>query len=323
MTQDNLRNVTLQQMEALIHLVEERSFSAAAKKMFLTQPSLTKHVKNMEEAVGARIVNRESRGVTLTPEGKILYDYARRIIVLLEDARDKIARVRENQSGDIYIGASTIPATYILPILMSAFRRDHPEIRLHVRMGDSDETIEAILNSHVEIGFIGKKPPAGRLEAQTLWKDKMVLAAPASHPWARGSHVRLAELSKEPLVVRERGSATREALENCLKENGLPGLAGMCIAAELGSSEAVKEAVLAGLGVSVLSAYAITRELRGGLLVEVPLRGCKLDRHFYLIRRRHFNAMQHHRLFLDFVARYRPTLEPGSETSGDRKGKRG
>lgn len=323
MAQDNLRNVTLQQMEALIHLVEERSFSAAAKKMFLTQPSLTKHMKNMEEAICAKIVNRESRGLTLTPEGKILYDYARRILNLREEAREKILRVGGNESGNIYVGASTIPATYILPPLMSEFRRDHPEIRIHVHMGDSEETIEAILNNQSEIGFIGKKPSAGKILARLLWKDRLILAAQSAHPWAKRSYVRLAELSKEPIVAREKGSATREAFEGSLRENGYPGLAGMAVAAELGSSEAVKEAVLAGLGVSVLSAFAVARELRHGLIVEVPLRGCKLERDFYLIHRKHFNMMQHHRIFLDFVVRYRPGHEQGAESEGDRRGKRG
>ncbi|MBE9545857.1 MAG: LysR family transcriptional regulator, partial [Proteobacteria bacterium] len=103
MSYDQFKNITMQQMESLVYLVEEGSFSRAAKKMFLTQPSLTKHIKNLEESVSARIVNRENRGISLTSEGKIIYDYSRRIFRLRDEAQEKISRMKENESGSIFI----------------------------------------------------------------------------------------------------------------------------------------------------------------------------------------------------------------------------
>jgi len=305
MKNDEFRGITLQQMEALIYIVEERTFSGAARKMFLTQPSLTKHIKNVEDILGARILNRRSRGVTLTPEGKILYDYAKRILRLREEATEKIQRVQENEAGNIFICASTIPATYILPRILSDFRKACPDIRFYLQNADSEEVIEMITGNRGEVGFIGKDPRSSRLHAETLWKDRLVLALPAGHPFAKKGSVTLAELCREPFIIRERGSATREIFESFLKDQKKLALARFNIISEVGSSEAVKEAVLAGLGVSVLSVHAISREIDRGLIVEVPLKGCRIERYFYLIYRRQFALMHHHKLFLDFVKNYR------------------
>ena len=306
MAHDGFQGLTMQQLEALIHLVEERSFSRAAKKMHLTQPSLTKHIRNVEEALGAKIVNRSSRSLALTAEGRVLYDYARRIIKLRDEARDRILRLREEEAGDIRIAASTIPATYILPYAIGGFRKKHPRIRTTVRTADSGDVIETVLDNGAEIGFIGKKPSGGKLVDEELWKDRLVLAVPSGHPWAKRRSVRIAELSKAPFVIREKGSGTREALEECLRETAGPGLPHLDIAAELGSSEAVKEAIIAGLGISVISVHAIRRELKSGILAALAIEGCPIERSFYLIYRRQFDLMTHHKIFLEYIRAYRP-----------------
>ncbi|MCX5835222.1 MAG: selenium metabolism-associated LysR family transcriptional regulator [Deltaproteobacteria bacterium] len=310
MKKDDFKGITLQQMEALIYVVEERTFSGAARKMFLTQPSLTKHIKNVEELLGVKILNRRSRDITLTPEGKILYDYAKRILRLREEATEKIQRVREDEAGNIFICASTIPATYILPRVLSDFRKAHPDIRFYLQNADSEEVIEMITGNRGEVGFIGKDPRSSRLHAEALWKDRLVLAVPAGHPLAKKGSVTLAELCREPFIIRERGSATREIFENYLRDQKKLTLASFNIISEVGSSEAVKEAVLAGLGVSVISVHAISREIDRGLITEVPIKGCRIERYFYLIYRRQFALMHHHKLFLDFVKNHRLEKAP-------------
>jgi DNA-binding transcriptional LysR family regulator len=303
---DGFQNLTMQQFEALIHLVEERSFSRAARKMNLTQPSLTKHVRNVEEALGAKIVDRSSRSLALTPEGRVLHDYARRIVKLRDEARERILLLREEEAGDIRIAASTIPATYILPYAIGAFRKKHPGIRTTVRTADSSDVVETVLDNGAEIGFIGKKPSGGKLIAEELWKDRLVLSVPSGHPWAKRRSVRIAEIAKAPFVIREKGSGTREAFEECLRETAVHGLPHLNIAAELGSSEAVKEAVIAGLGISVISVHAIRRELKSGILAALVVEGCPIERSFYLIYRRQFDLMAHHKIFLDYIRAYRP-----------------
>lgn len=305
MSYDQFKNITMQQMESLIHLVEEGSFSRAAKKVFLTQPSLTKHIKNLEESVNARIVDRRNRGIFLTPEGKILYDYAKRILRLRDEAKEKISRMKENESGSIFVSASTIPATYILPRLLNEFKKLFPDIRAYVQTSDSEETLEMILDDQAEIGFIGKHTFNKRLNVESLWKDSLVLVVPADHSWVKKKYVTLDEVLKEPFVIRERGSATREILEEYLRKNTDRSLlSGFNIICEMGSSEAVKEAILAGLGVSIISIHAIKRELKQGVLVEVPIQGCTIQRHFHLIYKKQFSLMHYHKLFLEFVKEY-------------------
>ncbi len=297
---DGLKNVTLQQMETLVRLIEERNFSRAAKRMFLTQPALSKHIQNAEASLGAKIVNRGGAGISLTPEGKILYDYARRVLRLREDAGEKILRARGGEAGHVSVGASTIPANYLLPRMLSGFKKRYAGIHVHVQSGDSEEVLEMVLNGEVDIGVIGKRPLSPKVHEEALWDDRLTLVVPAGHRWARKASVTVGELSKEPFVTRERGSGTRQIVEACLRESS--GTAAECsIIAELGSSEAVKEAVIAGLGVSVLSAHAVGRELQHGILRAVPLRDCRIERSFYLIYRRQFDLMRHHRLFLDYV----------------------
>jgi len=303
---DGFQHLTIQQLEALVHLVDERSFSRAARKMHLTQPSLTKHIRNIEEALGSKVVNRSSRSLSLTPEGKILYDYARRIVKLRDEAREQVLRLREIETGDIRIAASTIPATYILPYAIGGFRKKFPQIRTTVRTADSTDVIEMVLDNGAEIGFIGKKPAGGKLSSEALWKDRLVLAVPSGHPWAKRRSARLAEIFKQPFVIREKGSGTRETFESCLRESGIPGPPHLNIVAELGSSEAVKEAILAGLGISVISVHAIRRELKSGLLAGLSIDECGIERSFYLIYRRQFDLMNHHKRFLEFIRAYRP-----------------
>jgi len=301
MIDDMFKNITLQQMEALVRLVEERSFSRAAKRMYLTQPSLTKHIKNLEALVDAKVVDRKNTGISLTPEGKILYEYARRIFKMMDEANEKIARVHEGDSGSIFISASTIPATYILPRVLSIFNKTYPRIRCYVRTNDSDATVDMILDNRAEIGFIGRSVSDRKLHVEAVWEDRLVLVAPKGHRWSAETSVTIDDLSRESFIVREQGSATRSVFEEHLKKHCERDLSGFNIVCELGSSEAVKEAVMAGLGVSILSARAVGRELASGLLIERPVEDCMIERNFYLIYKKQLGLMRHHTLFLDSV----------------------
>lgn len=305
MTEDWLKNLTLQQMEALILLVEERSFSRAAKRMLLTQPALTKNIRNVEDCLGAKVVHRSSAGVSLTPEGKILYDYAQRIVRLRREAANKIKQLHENTGGDIYMSASTIPATYILPRAMSEFKKNHSDIRVFIKTEDSEEVMNMVLDREVEIGCIGKKPLNRKLIAEPLWNDRLILVVSRQHRWTKKESIDISEMLSEPFVLREKGSATRDVFESYLKENKSISLSQLNVCGELGSSEAIKEAVIAGLGVSVISVHAVARELASRLLLEIPIDACRIERKFHLIYLKQFEVRRAHQIFMDFLKKYR------------------
>lgn len=302
----HFNNITFQQMEALIHLAEEGSFSRAAQKMHITQPALTKSIRNIEESIDARVANRSSSGITLTEAGKILYDYARRLARLRAEAAQKIDALTNAASPNIFLAASTIPATYILPHALSAFKKKHPEIKIYAKTADTEDAINAVLDKEAEIGLVGKKPHYTKLNIDVLWRDRLVLAVPHAHKWATQKTVMPAEIRQEPFIIRERGSATRYVLEEYLKKTNDIRMDDLNICCELGSSEAVKEALLAGLGISVISRHAIRRELQAGTVHEVSIKGIKMERHFYLIYLRQTELSDAHKVFVEFLKNFRP-----------------
>lgn len=306
MSDNHFKSITIQQMEAIISLVEEGNFSRAAKSMLLTQPALTKNIKNAEDCLGVRLVNRSNAGISLTPEGKILYDYAKRMIKLRDEAREKVITLSRNAFGNIYIGASTIPANYILPRMLSEFYKMNSGIRVNVKTADSEQAMNMVLDNETEMGFIGKNTLNRKLVTEPLWKDRLALIVSKEHPWRKKKSVTMPEMLKEPFVIRERGSATRELFESCLKRLKPAGFSQFDVRTELGSSEAIKEAVIAGLGVSVISVHAVWRELAQGLLFEIPVQGLSMERNFYLIYKRQFDFRPFHKTFISFTKRYTP-----------------
>ncbi len=303
---DRFKNMTIQQMEAIIALVEEGSFSRAAKKMLLTQPALTKNIKNAEDCLGTRLANRSSAGISLTPEGKILYNYARRMVRLRDEAKEKVLALRKESGGNIYLSASTIPATYMLPRALSDFNKTNADIHIYIKTADSEEAMNMVLDNEVEMGVIGKHPLNKKLKADALWKDRLVLVASKNHAWCKKKLITLLELMKEPFVIREKGSATRDLFESCLKKSKATSHIPFNVCGELGSSEAIKEAVIAGWGVSVISIHAVSRELSQGLLCEIPIQGLAMERNFYLIYKRQFEFRPFHKTFISFIKNYAP-----------------
>ena len=306
---DTFKDITIQQMEILIALLETGSFTKAAGRFFLSQPSLTKQIQNLEQAAGTRLVNRGSAGISLTPEGQILYDYAKRILRLREEAKDRIGRIKEQEAGHIYVSASTIPATYILPRLLSLLKKTYPDMQVHIQTHDTEETLQIVLNDQAELGFIGKETANRKLVVNRLWQDRLVLAVPIDHPLAKRRSVTVEELARAPFIVRERGSATRDIVEECLQRHFDITFSRFNVVCEMGSSEAVKEAILAGLGVSILSVFAIERELKQGMLAIVNVSDCKIERFFYLIFKKQFSLMKYHTHFINIVQQYQPFKE--------------
>lgn len=234
-----------------MHVVAERNFSRAAGRMGLSQPSVSKHIKNLKILIDADIIDRTHPGIVLNEAGRILCGYARRIVKLRDEAREKIVHLKDTAAAHIFIAASTIPATYIIPAVLSVLKTSHPTLMVHVRSGDSDEVLDMVGSDQVEIGFIGKRVQDPKLVCEALWKDSMVLVAPKGHPLAAIGSITLSELSRVPFVGREQGSATRSTMEERIKAS--QGEIKLMLVSEMGSSEAVKEAVLSGLGVSIIS----------------------------------------------------------------------
>jgi DNA-binding transcriptional LysR family regulator len=275
----------IHRLEVFCKVVDLQSFTKAAEASFLTQPTVSEHIRALEEALDEKLVDRLGREILPTPAGKILYRYARNIIALRDEAIQALDRYKGKLSGHLLIGASTIPGTYILPEIIGAFKVQYPAIQVTLMISGSGEVIDRIRDGILEIGMVGAKWSDRRVVLEEAFSDELVLTVYPEHPWARRESIGLDELEGEPFIMREKGSGTRMVMHQVLEANGFdPGrLNGM---AEMGSTEAVRQGIKAKIGVSILSSQAVSEDIQRGTLVSVELEGVSFQRPFYLVQRK-------------------------------------
>ncbi len=272
-------------LEIFAKVAELGSFSRAAEALFLTQPTVSEHVRSLEDELGVQLLDRLGRGATPTPAGQVLLGYARRMVALAREAQQAVDQLRGRISGELAVGGSTIPGEYVLPRLIGAFKAKYPDISISLLIGDSRQVSAWVDEGRVEVAVVGARPSARALESRELMPDELVVVVPAGHPWAAGRAIGIADLRGEPLVMRERGSGSREAMERALADAGLD-LSGFRVVGEMGSTQAVKQAVRAGLGIALMSHRAVEDECRAGLLACVKVTDLKFARAFYLVTHR-------------------------------------
>lgn len=275
----------IRRLEVFCKVVELRSFSRAAEASLLSQPTVSEHIRILEETFGERLLDRLGREALPTPAGTILYDYARRILHLRDEAVQALERFRGKLAGTLVLGASTIPGAYLLPPRIEAFHARHPDCRIVLRISGTARIAREILEGQLELGLVGARPKEGALEAQEMFGDELLLAVWPGHPWEGRSSVSPEELTGPPFILREAGSGTREATEQAMRQAGIDP-ARLSLVAEMGSNEAVRECVKGRLGISFLSSLALAEDLRRGALVAVPVEGMRIGRSFFLVRRR-------------------------------------
>jgi DNA-binding transcriptional LysR family regulator len=290
----------LRRLEVFAKVAELGSFSRAAEALFLTQPTISEHVRALEVELGLPLLDRLGRGATPTPAGRVLLDYARRMLKLAEEARQAIERFQGRMSVTLMVGGSTIPGEYVLPALIGQFKTKYPDILISLRVASSRQVSEWVDEGRVEVGVVGARPALRTLAAHTLKSDELVVAVPAGHPWSGRKTVTLADVRSEPLIVREPGSGSREALERALHDAGT-NLEAFRVAGEIGSTQAIKQAVRAGVGVTIISRRAVEDECRAGLVHCVKVRDLKLARSFYLVTHRERTRSPLAEAFVTFV----------------------
>jgi DNA-binding transcriptional LysR family regulator len=272
-------------LEVFCRIMETRSFSRAAEAVSLTQPTVSGHIKNLEGEVGSSLFDRLGKEVRPTRAGEILYRYATEILRLRTAALQALDQHKGRLRGSLLIGASTIPGEYILPALLARFKARYPEIAISLRIGGSREVVSAVAEGEYEVGMVGARFDDPKLEYVRFAGDEIVLAVPAGHPWASRRRVSLADVAKGPLILREPGSGTRKATEEAFARARVEPPEG-AVVAELGSNEAVRQAVRGGAGCSFISRRAIAEELKQGALATVAVEGLKLTRDFYMVTHR-------------------------------------
>jgi DNA-binding transcriptional LysR family regulator len=290
----------IRRLEIFAKVAELGSFSRAAEALFLTQPTISEHVRALEDELGVQLLDRLGRGATPTRAGQLLLGYAKRMLTLSREAHQALERFQGRMSGELVVGGSTIPGEYVLPALVGQFKAKYPDISISLLIGSTRQVSEWLEEGRVEVGVVGARPASRALDAKELMPDELVVVVPSTHSWAARRTATLADLQKEPMIVRERGSGSRDAIEHALHEAGIS-LASLRIVGEMGSTQAIKQAVRAGVGIALISKRAVEDECRAGWLACVKVKDLRVARAFHLVTHRDRTRSPLAQAFVEFV----------------------
>ena len=262
--------MNLKQLEAFARVAEAKSFSEAAKILYLTQPTVSAHVASLEKELGVCLLMRSTKGVGLTEEGEILYDYAMQMLELEQQIRERFGS-RKKEGAVLRIAASTIPSQYLLPEIMVRFRERYPGVRLRVMETDSAGAVEQILSRRADIGFAGTVLEEKQCVYIPFYQDELVVIIPGEGLEGPESAAETAAwIRRMPVILREEGSGTRKEAQRLLRQMGIE-LSELNIVASIQNQETIKRSVRNGMGISILSRLAAEDEIRSGVLRAVPL----------------------------------------------------
>ena len=261
-------------------VAEQLSFRKAAEELYLTQPAVSLQIKALEEDVGVQLFDRTGTHIKLTAAGIFLLNYCEQVKTLLAQTEHAIAALSGEHSGELALGASTTIAQYVLPRLLGEFCREHPGVHPTLISGNTEHIVEAVEKQKIALGFIEGPARSRDVKTKPFLQDELVLIVSYAHEWAERTSVSCSEMASTPLLMRERGSGTRHVIELALERQGIKRKS-LHILMELDSTEAIKSAVEAGLGVGFVSRWAIAKDLRlGNTFKIVEVEGLSIKREF-------------------------------------------
>jgi len=295
--------IDFRHLETFCRVAGLKSFSKAADDLFLTQPTVSGHILSLEQSLSLRLFDRTSREARLTKAGKVFLEYALKILSFRKELLNALSEFSQGIRGELSLGASTIPGEYLLPKLMGDFKKEHPHFIIALKIADTKEVIQYVLQDNVEFGIIGAKLNHPSLHYEKFEKDEIIVVAPSDHPLTRKKRVNLEELLREPWIIREEGSGTQMAVEKAIRKKG-KSLKQFNVAMEMGSTSSVKEGVKARLGLAFISGKATEEEIRQGFLSRIDLEGIEpIFRQIYIVSHRGRTLSPIGMEFLRFIKR--------------------
>jgi DNA-binding transcriptional LysR family regulator len=272
------RSITLRQLRIFTSVIEQRSFTRAAEALSLTQPAVTHQMQALARAVGQALLDPGSRAPVLTAVGQALHERAGRILAMIGDAQEAIEDVAGLRAGRVRVAGDTTVGIYVLPDAVAAFHREYPGVALSLDVVNRAQVRELLLKGIADIGVVGTLWEDDALAAEPLLENSLMCFCAPGHPLAEREPLQPVDLLDGPLLLRERGSGTRDSAERILRGAGAEPIAAM----EMASNGALKRAVAGGLGVTVLSTYAVRLELQLGLLRPLRVQGFPVERMWHV-----------------------------------------
>ncbi len=277
-----MRNVSLRQIRVFAAVAQHKSFTRGARELHLTQPAVSQQLKLLEREVGLPLFEQIGRTIHLTAAGEELLRYANQINELLRSASESFASMRGLKRGILKLGAVST-AKYFAPSLLSAFTVEYPQVTIKFTVGNREEIIQQLADNDTDLVIMGRPPRELVTIAEPFAKHPLVIIASPDHPLANATRkIPLKRLASENFVIREQGSGTRASMEHVFRERGVPITASM----EVSSNETIKQAVMAGMGISFISRHTVSLELAAGKLVTLNVSGLPLLRDWYVIHLR-------------------------------------
>lgn len=290
------------QLETFIQVIKLKSFSKAAEKLYLTQPTITSHIQNLENELGTVLLNRSGKCITPTGAGNLLYKYALNIVNMRNMAQFDLGVYKGRIQGHIDISISSIPRHYVLPLLLKDFINKYPDVTFSITDYDSKDVIDSIVDGDTDFGIVGAKYSSTHLEYTELINDNLVVITPNNidYPWDNYEELDAEFLLKEKLILREKGSGTRRLIEGELKEIDID-IDDLNVIAYIDDTDAIKRFVEIGIGISFASEVAVQREVEMGLVKAFLIKNLNLSRVFYFVSHKKRQLSPLSKTFKDFV----------------------
>lgn len=262
--------MNIQSLKSFIAIAETKSMSRAAELLFVTQPALSQQIKQLETHFSVQLLERTNRGIKLTEAGKILYEHARQIVTLYQTLEKEMEGFRASITGSLTVGASSIVGGYAVPCSIFIFKEKYPESHITLKVGNRRQILEDLKNGTIDVAIVEGEKPDGNLFSSEIGNDEMVVIAPNRKPWDERNILSLDEFLKQPLIMREEGSGTRQMIEKYLSRLGIDKNQ-LNIVMELSSADSIKAAVEAGHGISIMPKLALKKELYNKTLVALKI----------------------------------------------------
>ncbi|AFS78001.1 HTH-type transcriptional regulator, LysR family [Gottschalkia acidurici 9a] len=293
------------QLETFIQVVKLKSFSKAAQKLYLTQPTITSHIQNLENELGTILLNRSGKSISPTGAGDLLYKYALNIVNMRNMAQFDLGVYKGRIQGHLEISISSIPRHYVLPVLLKDFINKYPDVTFSITDYDSKNVVDSIIEGDTDFGIIGADFNSPHLEYIKLIDDELCLITPNNndYPWDNYTELDPQFLLNEKIILREKGSGSRHLIETQFEENNID-IEDLKVIAYIDDNDAIKRFVEMGLGVSFTSEKSIRREVEMGLLKPFSIKGFELKRTFYFVYHKKRQLSPLSKTFKDFVVEY-------------------
>jgi len=298
-----MRRLTLKQLRIFEAVATEQGYTQAAKKLHLTQPAVSIQIKHMEERIGLPLFEKKDKHVRLTDAGRELWQCTQEIHQKLEDAALAIGEMKGLKRGHLHLTIAST-ANYFAPQLLATFCARYPDIQITLDVVNRARLLRALEENTTDIVIMGRPPANMPVDFEVFMENPLVAIAPPNHPWRDRAKIPLSEIAMEPFIVREQGSGTRAAVERFLARHDLERPTGM----EMSSSEAIKQAVRAGLGLGVVSLHTLEMELALKRLCVLDVKGFPIMRHWHIVYRKdkRFSAIS--QTFRDFIVQEAATI---------------